>query len=70
MHDRIYRYLEEKISKFKNELNYCSRNRADAYGQMASVLDVWRELPRKNCPPSKTLWAPSLVSERTTTTPS
>jgi len=40
MHDRIHRYLEEKISKFKTELSFCSRNRLETYGQISGVLDV------------------------------
>lgn len=40
MHERIQRYLEDKVSKFKNELALCSRNRVDAYGQLNDVLEV------------------------------
>jgi hypothetical protein len=50
MHERIQRYLEDKIAKFKNELALCCRNRADAYGQLNAVLEVWRRLTtRKSC---------------------
>lgn len=40
MHDRIQRYLEDKISKFKSEMAYSSRTREDGFGQLSNILEV------------------------------